>query len=150
MSWESIVIVAVEIPSWVWFLVVLAAISMPFWVWFLIAGMRHRRFRREIRARPDGSACWRCEFPNDMAVVDRVLALFCDAFLFNERDRYKFVPDDDVISVYRNTTGPLADELQMERLSIEIRKAFGLDLKDHWRKRMSLRDVVCTVLEKSA
>jgi hypothetical protein len=149
MSWESTVIVAIAIPSWVWFLAALVAIAMPFWVWSLIAGVRHRRFRRDIYSRPDGSGRWRSEFPNDTPVVDRILTIFCDAFLLNERYKYNLVPDDVVTFVYRNTTGPIADEMQMETLAIEVEKAFGVDLTDDWHESTTLRDVVRTVLEKT-
>jgi len=76
--------------------IVLVVIIMMVVFAFVFAGMRPRRLRREVQGRPDRAARWRSEFPNDMPAVDRVLTIFCDAFMFDENHKYNFVPEDDV------------------------------------------------------
>jgi hypothetical protein len=44
---------------------------------------------------------WQDTFGDDFGVADRVLCTFCDAFMFDEEERYKFEPDDTVMAVYR-------------------------------------------------
>ena len=76
--------------------IVLVVIIMMVVFAFVFAGMRPRRLRREVQGRPDRSARWRSEYPNDMPAVDHVLTIFCDAFMFDEHHKYKFAPEDDV------------------------------------------------------
>jgi hypothetical protein len=51
-----------------------------------------------------------------------------------------------VADVYRGTTGPVADELQFERLGIDIEKVFDVDLVDSFNEDTTLRDIVAVVL----
>ena len=127
--------------------IVLVVIIMMVVFAFVFAGMRPRRLRREVQGRPDRSARWRSEFPNDMPAVDRVLTIFCDAFMFDEHHKYKFVPEDDVATMYENTTGPIGDDFQYEKLAMGIEEAFGVDLTQHnWDESFTLGDIVRTVL----
>jgi hypothetical protein len=127
--------------------VVLVTIIMMVVFAFMIAGMRPSCFKRKIRRRPDCSARWRSEFPSDMPTVDRVLVIFCDAFIFDEHHKYKFVPEDDVATMYENTTGPIGDDFQYEKLAMGIEEAFGVDLTQHnWDESFTLGDIVRTVL----
>jgi hypothetical protein len=109
-----------------WLVIILAAIL--FVPWSLIPGIRHRRYRRAIRDRIPAQTQWAAEFPDATSTVEEVLTIFCDVFLFDRRYRFHFRPGDKVAEVYQGTTGPVADELQMERLTWEIRKSFGVDL----------------------
>ena len=137
-----------SLPSWVFFVAVLLILAAPVWVWSAIVGMHHRRFRRQIQSRPDHSMRWQTEFPNDMPTADRVLAIFCDAFIFDEQHKYKFVPEDAVAVIYENTTGPIGDELQCEQLVAEIEQAFGVDLTERdWGERLTLGEIVHHVIE---
>jgi hypothetical protein len=127
--------------------VVLVTIIMMVVFAFVIAGIRPWCFNRKIRRRPDCSARWCSEFPSDMPTVDRVLSVFCAAFMFDEHHKYKFAPEDDVTVMYENTTGPIGDELQYEQLLMGIEEAFGVDLTQHnWDESFTLGDIVRTVL----
>ncbi|UTG92094.1 acyl carrier protein [Geobacter sulfurreducens] len=44
---------------------------------------------------------WQDSFGDDFGVADRVLCIFCDAFMFDEEERFKFEPDDTVMAIYR-------------------------------------------------
>ena len=129
--------------------IVVAIVMVVFVVFaFLIADMRPRRSRREVQSRPDRSPRWRSEFPGDMPAVDRMLTIFCDAFMFDEHHKYKFVPEDDVTIMYKNTTGPIGDEFQYEELVMGIEEAFGIDLTEcNWDENFTLGNIVRTVLE---
>ena len=81
-------------------------------------------------------------FPNDMPTVEAVLAIFCDAFMFKKRYSFHFHPKDVILHVYRHTTGPMVDEMQLERLTMDIQKSFDVDLADAFNERTTLRDVV--------
>jgi hypothetical protein len=81
-------------------------------------------------------------FPNDMPAVESVLTIFCDAFLFREKYRFHFRPTDVVSHIYKNTTGPYADELQLENLAMELENSFGVDLIEIYSLNTTLRDIV--------
>ena len=84
-----------------------------------------------------------------MPTVDRILTIFCEALLLNHRYRFHLEPDDVVAFLYRNTTGPIADEMQMETLAVAVKEAFGVDLTDEWDSGTTLGDLVRTILEKT-
>ena len=44
---------------------------------------------------------WREHFGNDFALADRMLCIFCDAFMFEPEERYRFRPEDNVWEIYR-------------------------------------------------
>jgi hypothetical protein len=110
------------------FLIVLAVVFMLWTAWSFVHKRRQRRYRRGIYHRESAVSQWRAEFPGSMPTVERVLELFCDAFLFHRRYRFHFRPDDMIREVYAQTTGPVADEMQMETLLVDLDKEFGVDL----------------------
>jgi hypothetical protein len=124
---------------------IIAAAVILLIAWTLIPGMKHWRYRRAIRERTLATAAWEAEFPNAMPTVKQVLTIFCDAFLFNERHRFHFRPDDKVADVYKGTTGPVADEMQVERLGMALRQSFGVKLADSFNVNTTLRDIVALV-----
>jgi hypothetical protein len=114
----------------------------------LIPGIRHRRFRRSIYQRPSAQAEWAETFPDAAPVVEQVLKIFCNAFLFNERYRFHFRPGDQILDVYKGTTGPVADSLEMEILAFYLADAFGVDFLAHFTQSTTLRDVVALAVGK--
>lgn len=109
-----------------------------------------RRFKHAVYARQDTTPDWRSRFPDAMPVVDRVLTIFCDAFMLEERHKYQLRIDDRIMEIYKNTTGPVADEMQLENLIIGIDDAFGVDLAEHVDEQTTLADLVGAVLDKSS
>lgn len=114
--------------------------------WCVIPGIRHWRYRRTIYARPSSEGAWRAVFPQHLSVVEQVLALFCDAFLFRRQYAFRFQPEDVVMQVHRNTTGPVADEMQLESLQSDLHDSFRVDLASRFHENTTLRDVVEMVL----
>ncbi len=81
-----------------------------------------------------------------MPLVEQVLGIFCDAFLFNGRYRFHFRPEDRVYDLYHGTTGPVADQMQLENLALKLRDAFGVDLGSVLNESTTLRDIVTLVV----
>ena len=127
------------------FLIVLAILAVPWYVYHAMHWRRKRRWKRGFLARKDSQVGWQSRFPDAMPLVEKVLAIFCVAYLFNERDKYRFRPDDRVMQIYKHTTGPIADEMQLETFSLHIRDEFGVDLLDIFDENTTLGDVVQTI-----
>ncbi|HYW78469.1 MAG TPA: hypothetical protein VE890_02795 [Thermoguttaceae bacterium] len=89
---------------------------------------------------------WQSRYPNAMPVVDRVLTIFCEAFLLNDHHKYRLRTDDRVVEIYRTTTGPIADEMQFETLVMTFDGTFGIDLAEHLSEQTTLADLVDMVL----
>jgi hypothetical protein len=137
-----------------------ASTTMPFWpviagsiilfiAWSLIPGVRHWRFRRSICQRRSAQSQWANAFPNAASTVEQVLMILCEVFEFNARYRYHFHPDDKVLDIYKGTTGPISDSLEMERLALELEKSFGVDVVPSFSANATLHDIVAAVLAKS-
>lgn len=54
------------------------------------------------------------------------------------------------MELYRNTTGPIADETQLETLRIRIDNAFGVDIAEYLNEDITLADLVGAVLQKTS
>lgn len=115
--------------------------------WCVIPGIKHWRYRRTICARPSSEDAWRELFPEQLPVVEQVLAIFCDAFLFRRQYVFRFLPEDVVMHIYRNTTGPIADMMQVQVFLVGLCDSFHLDLWDRFHENTTLRDVVAMVLK---
>jgi hypothetical protein len=63
--------------------------------------MKKRELPEPFASRLPDIQRWQDSFGDDFGVADRVLYIFCDAFMFDEEERYKFEPDDTVMAVYR-------------------------------------------------
>lgn len=63
--------------------------------------MKNRKLPEPFFSRLPDAQRWRDCFDDDFGVADRVLCIFCNAFMFDEEERYKFEPDDTVFAVYR-------------------------------------------------
>lgn len=147
-SQEQSIMPANGIPSWVLILAILLMLSTTYWAWLLVKSLQSRRFLREIQSRPDHSARWSAEFPNDMTTIDQILTVFCYAFMFDQEHKFHLTPEDNVAAFYRNTTGPIGDELRYEELILGIERVFDLEIKEcAWDENLSLGELARTVLE---
>ena len=103
-----------------------------------------------IHERPSAESDWAREFPGKLPTVEAVLTIFCAAFLFNKRYRFQFCPNDKVIDIYNGTTGPVADELQLEELAMGLEESFGVDLLANFNESTTLRDIVELVIRPAS
>ena len=87
---------------------------------------------------------WRRQFPNDSkAAIRRFLIGFTDAFAFSDRIRHRLSPDDRVMELYHALypPGTLADNMELERLAIDMQERYGIDLRSVWRDDITLGDL---------
>lgn len=130
-----------------WFLIFLAVFVTPLYLYQFIHCRRHRRFRRDLAARGNAREIWQARFPDAMPQADKVLTLFADAFLLNQDEKEALRPDDAVMDIYKGTTGPIADSLELETFSMEIEKEFGLDLTEWFDESTTLGEIVERVVD---
>ena len=131
-------------------LIVIVIVVVPLTAWCLVHQLLHWRCKHAVYARQDTARNWQSRFPDTMPVVERVLTIFCDAFMLKDRYKYHLRTDDRVMEIYKNTTGPIADEMQLENLSIRMDDAFGVHLASHLNEETTLADLVDAVLNKSS
>lgn len=70
--------------------------------------------------------------------------MFLDAFMFGQKRRLCFSPDDKVIDVYRAIyTGNMfeADCLEMEIFSMDLEKRYGIDVNKCWHDGITLGEI---------
>ena len=135
--------------GWGWILAALTASVTCVLIWKRITGAGQHRFERLLHSRPDHSESWQAAFPNEMPIVERILKNFCEAFMLNDNYRFKLEPSDVIASIYRATTGPVADDMQLESFIISLENTFQIDLTGHWDANATLENVVRTILNKT-
>ncbi|OHB85301.1 MAG: hypothetical protein A2V98_17925 [Planctomycetes bacterium RBG_16_64_12] len=102
---------------------------------------------RPYRNRDSQEGIWQERYGHDKSAdIDAVLTSFCEAFSFNSDDRYKFGPDDQVMDIYRALYPrwkfwQLADSMEIESLTMDLRKQYGFCVEE-WRPDTSLADLV--------
>jgi hypothetical protein len=128
--------------------VVIMVVAVPLIAWGLVSELYHFRFKQSLYSRRDATSDWEARFPDAMPVVDQVLTVFCEAFLLKDHYKSHLRTDDRVLAVYRNTTGPVADEMQIEALSMRLDDRFGFDLAEILNEETTLADLVDAMLNK--
>ena len=131
-------------------LIFIVIVAAPPIIWGLVHHLYHYRYIHGVYARQDAARDWRSQFPDAMPAVDRVLTDFCEAFLLKVRYKYHLRPDDRIMEIYKNTTGPIADEMQLETLSISIESSFEVDIAEQLNEDTTLADLVDAVLTKTS
>jgi len=63
--------------------------------------MKNRKLPEPYCRRLPDAQRWRDSFGIDFIIADQVLCIFCDVFMFDEEERYKFEPDDTIHEIYR-------------------------------------------------
>jgi hypothetical protein len=87
---------------------------------FTCSALPHR-----YRERASQQAAWEARYPDASSETDRVLTLVCNAFLFHPENRYKFMPDDQLLDIYRAVYHPpwawfSGDNLEIASLMIDL------------------------------
>jgi hypothetical protein len=125
-------------------LVVLTVIAI-IWDWWRSGRALCVPVPRRYRARASQEAAWRQRCGDELAKVNRLLRLLCEAFDFNPDDRFQFGPDDRVMDIYRACYPrwkfwQWADSMEIESLMMDLEAQFGLDV-DQWHPDISLGEL---------
>lgn len=106
---------------------------------------------RPYKSRDLQETMWRDRCGDGLGEADAVLTMLCEAFGFNQDDRYKFGPDDQIMDIYRarypRWMGWSGDSLEIESLMVELEKQYGIAVED-WHADISLGDLVELAGEK--
>jgi hypothetical protein len=123
------------------------------WDWRLSGRMFRSPMPRLYRNRTSQEALWRERYGDARLLhVERILRTFCDAFMFNPEDRYKFFPYDRLQDIYRACyprwkIWKLGDSMEIESLIITLEKEEGIEVLDY-NPNISLGDLVELAIKK--
>ncbi|MBM4047102.1 MAG: hypothetical protein FJ279_18525 [Planctomycetes bacterium] len=126
---------------------VIAFVAFLLLLWVVMAISTERERRRRLGVFWSRSCLgrqWRTRFPD--ATKDEIrgfLDTFVDAFGYSKKKRLKFGPDDKVMDVYQAEypSPPLADDMELEQLVMNVQERYGLDLCSVWKADMTLGQV---------
>jgi hypothetical protein len=113
-----------------------------------LGGVSLQRKRRKALERYWERACtgirWRRRFPDSTASqIREFLQIFVDAFMFREKRRLCFSPEDKVMEVYRACYPDrlLADAMELETLASSLRRTYGIDVTSFWKDDITLGEL---------
>lgn len=131
-----------SLPTW---LLPAVLIGVPAIVVGILSERRRRRALQHYWQRVCTGTLWRRRFPDSpKSEIREFLDVFLDAFAFHAPRRLCFSPDDKVLDVYQALYPPgdaLADCLELETFSDELRKHYGIDLASLWRDDLTLGEL---------
>jgi propanediol dehydratase small subunit len=137
--------------TWMILLIAAGVALKLLWDWRRSGRLLCEPIPRRYRARDSQERIWRERYGQDkLDDINSVLTSFCEAFMFNPEDRFKFAPDDQVMDIYRAlypTVWLAADSMEIETLIAVLKDRFGIDI-EVWRPEMSLGDVVEMVAKR--
>ena len=87
---------------------------------------------------------WRRRFPAaPKTEIREFLDLFIEAFMFRQRRRFCFLPDDKVLDIYRALypPGSLADSLELETFCMKLEKRYGINFATSWPEDITLGEI---------
>lgn len=108
---------------------------------------------KKYRSRKCEGAQWRKAFPQ--ATKDDIrefLLLFVSAFAFRDSEKLKFGPNDQVWEIYRDLypTRWVADAMELETLTDDLKTKHGIALGDIWSEKLTLGEVFAYVQRSRA
>ncbi len=125
-----------------WAIAIVVAVCV---VYTLAGAVIARRADSRFSGRDSSIDEWRRAFPGVAdSKCDEFLAAFVDAFSLRRADAAKFRPDDEVLAIYRAKYPPrwsMGDCMEIENLSIELDRRYGLDLLPMFRESLTLGDI---------
>lgn len=115
-------------------------------VWLLFSLDKEERPLRVLSHRPCSGLHWRRCYTNSTSDdIRQYLAIVSDAFGYPKPLELKLRPSDRVMELYyiRNPPGPLqmADDMELEHLSLSIEETYGIDLDKHWHHGITLGEI---------
>lgn len=123
------------------FFVILVVIGVA---WGLVLEIRRHRALRRFWDRPNMLIRWRRRFPGaSEAELHEFLAILVQAFCFNPKRWTCFGPEDRIMDVYRAACPPgsLGDDMELECLTLELEKRYGIGLTAIWHPEITLGEV---------
>lgn len=119
------------------FLVVMTAL----FAWGLAFG---GRLPRQYRQRSCQGRGWRRAFPSaSKNEIREFLSLFVSAFAFDNRERLKLAPSDEILKIYRAQYPSrfTADAMEFEQLALDLKRRHGLKLEEFWKDDLTLGEL---------
>ena len=109
--------------------------------WALLFG---GRLPKAFRGRACQGRRWREAFPSATKQEIRdFLVLFVSAFTFDEDEKLKLAPEDEILRLYR-AQYPIcmkADAMELETLALELERQYGAKLELFWNDGLTLGEV---------
>ena len=118
--------------------------------WGAVKAIGQRSWQSVLKAREEATPAWSARFPEAMPVVDQILAAICEAFLLEPTHQHRLLPEDRVVEIYRQTTGPIADDMQLETMAAQFLTEFGIDVTTMLNESTTLAELVDLVVRRSA
>jgi hypothetical protein len=87
---------------------------------------------------------WRRRFPDaPQTELREFLTILVDAFGLDHQRRTCFSPEGRVMEVYRadDPPGSLVDDMELERLGLDLEERYGIDLAAVWREDLTLGEL---------
>lgn len=85
---------------------------------------------------------WRRSFPAESREnIRSFLSVFTDSFAFDDREKLKLNPNDQLLDIYRALyphKWQAADVMEFETLSDDLQRIYGLDFGSVWREGLTL------------
>lgn len=124
--------------------ILLAIIVTAFIVWSVYTGDVPKRYR--IRS-CTGRAWKKFHEGSSKEEIRSFLNIFTDAFAFSGKKKLKFLPEDQIIVIYRSiyTNSWGADALELETLANLIEEKYKIDFNTIWYEEMTLGELFLAV-----
>lgn len=121
------------ISTALWFAAIAAAI-----VWVLLFG---GKLPVPFSARSCQGRVWRRAFPGaSKDEIRQFLSSFTESFAFNDREKLKLNPNDQLLDIYRALYPHKwqADAMEFETLSDDLQSKYGVNFSSVWRDGLTL------------
>lgn len=127
---------------------VLLAIGIAaIFAWGLIFGAR---LPKAYRVRTCQGRGWRKAFPSaTKKEIREFLSLLVAAFAFDDREKLKFSPTDEILKIYKAQypSRLQPDAMELETLALDLERRHSLKLEALWRDGLTLGELFAQTLE---
>jgi len=121
--------------------VVLICLGLGLLLWAVLFG---GRLPVPFRWRSCQGPGWRRSFPEaPKHEIRQFLSLFVSAFAFDDVEKLKLNPNDQILDIYRSLYPHkwLADNLELETLVDDLETKYGISLQAIWNERLTLGEL---------
>jgi propanediol dehydratase small subunit len=106
---------------------------------------------RTYRVRSCQGRGWRQAFPSATKQEIRAfLSLFVSAFAFDDREKLKLAPADEILKIYRAQypSRLQPDAMELESLALDLERHHRLKLEALWKDSLTLGELFSQTLER--